>query len=69
VIVPPEPGVYLNTALDVTAPPRLPITPGTWQLRFEFFAIDFPVLSVLIELNFSNWNDPTVQILAQEQIS
>jgi len=69
VIVPPEPRVYLNTALDVAAAPRLPISPGRWQLRFEFFAIDFPVLSVLLELTFSSWNDPSVQLLAQEQSS
>jgi hypothetical protein len=63
-----QPDVYMNTAYDVVSAPRLPITPGTWQLRFEFFAIDFPVLSVSIELTFSNWSDPKGRILGQENL-
>jgi hypothetical protein len=45
-----EPGVFLNTALDVVGAPRLPISRGVWKFRYEFFAIDFPVLSVWVEL-------------------
>jgi len=62
-----EPGVFLNTALDVVAPPRLPITLGVWHLRYDFFAIDFPVLSVLVELTISDWNQPSAKLLSQEE--
>jgi len=63
-----EPGVFLNTALDAIAPPRLPITLGVWHLRYEFFAIDFPVLSVLVELTIADWNRPSAQLLAQGEV-
>jgi hypothetical protein len=62
-----EPGVFLNTALDVVAPPRLPITLGVWHLRYDFFAIDFPVLSVLVELTITDWNQPSAKLLSQEE--
>lgn len=65
-LVPKEMGVFLNAALDVVRAPRLPITSGRWQLQYEFFAIGFPVLSLLIELNVSDWNNPSTRILAQE---
>lgn len=61
-----EPGVLLNTALDLVGAPRLPITTGVWKLRYEFFAIDFPVLSLLIELTVVDWSNPSARILAQE---
>jgi hypothetical protein len=61
-----EPGVFLNTAYDVAAAPRLPISAGVWRLRYEFFAIDFPVLSVLIDLTLTDWNDPRATILTQD---
>ncbi|HMB84510.1 MAG TPA: hypothetical protein VKI40_10730 [Terriglobales bacterium] len=61
------PGVFLNSAYDVLAAPRLPITLGTWQLRYDFFAIDFPVLSVLIELSLVDWEQPKATILTQDQ--
>jgi hypothetical protein len=61
-----EPGVFLNTAYDVAAAPRLPISAGVWQLRYEFFAIDFPVLSVLIDLTLTDWNEPRATILSQD---
>jgi hypothetical protein len=64
----PERGVFLNTALDVVSPPRLPIALGIWQLRYEFFAIDFPILSVWIELNVTDWNNPSAKILKQDVI-
>jgi hypothetical protein len=60
-----ESGVFLNTALDVDQAQRLPITSGTWQLRYEFFAIDFPVLSVLIELTITDWSEPIARMLTQ----
>jgi hypothetical protein len=61
-----ERGVFLNTALDVAAAPRLPITTGVWRLRYEFFAIDFPVLSVLVNLALTDWNEPRATILTQD---
>lgn len=64
----PERGVFLNTALDVVSPPQLPIALGIWQLRYEFFAIDFPILSVWIELNVTDWNNPSAKILKQDVI-
>ena len=42
--------MYLNTALDVRPLPSLPIAQGMWLLKFEFFAIDFPLLTVIVEL-------------------
>jgi hypothetical protein len=63
-----ERGVFLNTAFDVAAPPALPITLGVWHLRYEFFAIDFPVLSVLVELTITDWDQPSARLLAQEEI-
>lgn len=47
-------GVFLNTALDVDSAPHLPITALVWNIRYEFFAIDFPVLSVWIEITLRN---------------
>jgi hypothetical protein len=67
-VVHEEPGVYLNTALDVVGAPHLPIASGVWMLRYEFFAIDFPVLSVLIELTLRHGAKPTARILTQEVI-
>jgi hypothetical protein len=61
-----ERGLFLNTALDRAGAQRLPITPGTWRFRYEFFAIDFPLLSVLLEVAFTDWEDLTTRILTQE---
>lgn len=61
-------GVFLNTALDVVDAQLLPITLGIWQLRYEFFAIDFPVLSVLVELTVTDWNAPSAKLLRQQVI-
>lgn len=62
------PSVFLNTALDSDVIPQLPITPGVWKLHYEFFAIEFPVLSIWIELTLSNWNSYSAKILSQEVI-
>ncbi len=67
-VVREEPGVFLNTALDVVGAQRLPITPGVWKLRYEFFAIDFPVLSVWVELTVTDLNELGAKILGQEVI-
>lgn len=63
-----KPGVFLNSALDVLSAPCLPITPGTWQLRYEFFAIDFPVLSVLVDFTLTDRYEPSAKIHSQEVI-
>jgi hypothetical protein len=54
--------VYLNTALDVRPLSSLPITQGTWLLKFEFFAIDFPLLSVAIELTIEASDPPSARL-------
>ena len=62
-------GVYLNTALDVAGAPDLHLFPGVWTLRYEFFAIDFPVLSVLIELTLTDTPETTTaRIIGQETL-
>lgn len=63
-----EAGVFLNTALDRVGPQSLPITPGTWVLRYEFFAIDFPVLSVLVELILRDHSEPRASVMRQDVI-
>ncbi len=62
----PDPGVFLNTAYDFAAAPRIPVSVGVWWFRYEFFAIDFPVLAVLIELTLTDWNAPRATIVNQE---
>jgi hypothetical protein len=66
ITMPQERQVLLNTTLDLAQPPALPITTGVWQLRYEFFAIDFPVLTVIIELDLADWSKPRSKILLQE---
>ena len=61
-----EPGVYLNSELDVVDEPRLNIASGVWTLQYTVFAVEFPVLSVVIELDVTNWNKPCARILRQE---
>lgn len=69
-VVPPtalvDRGVYLNSALDVVGGGLLPITPGAWMLRYEFYAIDFPLLSLSIELTVSSSHEPVATIVSQE---
>jgi hypothetical protein len=59
-------GVYLNSALDVVGAGRLPITAGVWTLRYEFYAIGFPLLSLSIELRLTDWSKPVATIISQE---
>jgi len=66
VAMPEERQVLLNTALDLDQAPLLPITRGIWDLRYEFYAIDFPVLTVDVELDVSDWNKPKARIIKQE---
>lgn len=60
--------VFLNSALDVTPKPYLPVTPGTWELEYEFYAIGFPVLRVGIKLTWPGDGQPVASILRQENI-
>ena len=59
-------GVYLNSALDVVGSGRLPITLGEWTLRYEFYAIAFPLLSVLVDVTIADWNRPIATVRSQE---
>lgn len=63
-----EPGVFLNSALDVVGSQRLPLALGVWHLRYQFFAIGFPILQVQIELTLPNWNEPSARVLSEEII-
>ena len=58
-------GVFLNTALDLIRAQRLPMTQGVWRLRYEFFAIGFPVLSVLVELTLTDSHEASAKLLTQ----
>jgi len=62
--------VHLNSAFDFTPIPALPMTAGKWILRYEFFAINFPVLTVDIEVDvpqvFSTHEAPHARLLSQE---
>jgi hypothetical protein len=61
----PEVAAYLNSALDVAPLPKPPLTCGVWVLRYEIFAISFPVLTVLVELNIPDGEPPTARIISQ----
>jgi hypothetical protein len=58
--------VYLISALDVVGAGRLPIERGKWELRYEFYAIGFPLLCVSIELDVTDWSAPTATLLSQQ---
>jgi hypothetical protein len=63
---PCEQHVYLNTALDLTPTPHLKIANGTSELTYEFYSIDFPVLTVVIELTWPKKGRPSARVLRQE---
>lgn len=56
---------YLNSALDVFPMRELPITCGVWMLRYQFFAVHFPILTVTIELSLVQGHAPSARILEQ----
>lgn len=58
--------VFLNSALDLTPTPWLQITNGTWELTYEFLAIGFPVLRVVIELRWPKKGQSAARVVAQE---
>lgn len=61
--LPSQVGVYLNSALDVTPKPALPIVDGNWRLRYEVYAIGFPLLSVLVRLRLGSGRQPQAEIV------
>ncbi len=66
--LPEELGVFLNTALDLYSAQHLPMQVGAWKFRYEFFAIDFPLLSVLLEVTFTDWESVSAKVLTQEAL-
>jgi hypothetical protein len=60
-----EERVYLNSALDVYPMRALKMGYGTWILQFEFFAINFPVLRVDIELERARGALPQARVAEQ----
>ena len=58
--------VYLNSALDLAPTPHLEITNGVSELKYEFCSIDFPVLTVVIELVWPQDEPPSAKLLTQE---
>ena len=63
---PGETKVFLNCALDLLPKPNLPIAPGVWEFEYEFYAIGFPVLRVLLKMKWTHDGQPTASILRQE---
>lgn len=60
-------GVFLNSALD--APwTKLRMANGKWTMRYEFFAIDFPLLSVTIELTLRSGIRPVPKLISQSVV-
>lgn len=59
----PEIAAYLNSALDYAPLPKLPISPGEWTLRYEIFAIDFPILNVVVGLGVPDGQPPTARVV------
>lgn len=57
---------YLNSALDVVPTRDLGIMGGAWNLRYQFFAIEFPILTVAIELILDGGLAMRPRILEQE---
>jgi len=60
-----EARVYLNSALDVSPLPDLGIAKGAWILQYQFFAIEFPILTVTVELSRGEHLDADARILEQ----
>jgi hypothetical protein len=58
-------GVYLNSALDFTPNPPLPIEPGEWELLYQFLPIGFPPLCAEVCLRYGTFTDAEAQVLRQ----
>ncbi|MDX2151430.1 MAG: hypothetical protein SFV54_11905 [Bryobacteraceae bacterium] len=65
VIVHPQ-GVYLNSALDLAGAGCIGTEAGLWRLAYEVIAIDFPTLSVSVELDVRDWEKPRASLMHQE---
>lgn len=63
-----KPQVFLNSALDLATIPPLEIDEGIWRLRYEIFAIGFPVLTAEIELDVTDFSDPQAKVFSQHTI-
>ncbi len=57
--------MFLNRALDLVPKPCVPITYGVWELEYEFYAIGFPVLTVVMEVTWSSNGQLAAKILRQ----
>ena len=58
-------GVYLNSALDLTPNPPLPLEPGAWELLYQFLAIGFPPLCAEVCLRYGTFANAEGQVLQQ----
>lgn len=65
-LVPNEEHLYLNSALDLRPTPYLPIEHGDYEFHYEFYSIDFPVLTVCIRLSWPKSGLPSASILSQQ---
>jgi hypothetical protein len=63
---PDQDHLYLNSALDLVPTPWLPMSYGEYVLKYEFYAIDFPLLSVKVRLSWPESGPPSASILSQE---
>jgi hypothetical protein len=61
-----ETKAFLNCALDLLPKPCIPITCGVWELECEFYAIGFPVLTVVVEVSWSDNGRLAAKILRQD---
>ncbi len=61
--------VHLNSAYDVAWACPLPVTAGAWTFRYEFVALEFPMLTVEIQLavpqGFPEHGPPSARLIAQ----
>ena len=68
-IAPHEEHVYLNSALDRLPMPHLQITrAGKWSLEYRFCALEFPLLAVVVELDWPQDGLATAKVIQQENL-
>jgi hypothetical protein len=66
--LPNEDRLYLNSALDLIPKPALDISWGTWKLEYQFHAVGFPLLSVVIRLEWPQNGLPSASVASQEAL-
>jgi len=64
--LPNEDRVYLNSALDLIPKPALEITRGVWKLEYQFHAIGFPLIIVMVRLEWPRDGLPSAKVVSQE---